>query len=414
MLHFSAIVLLGFSALPSDKRWIIDVQAEEPSGYPGNPSTLAPPLRQDLKSADLQLKDDGRFDLVLGAGDTAVALRGADLSLLVPHLPAYVGKDPNLVAYAALQREFNRNEVRFGAVPGADEFKIANNCLKQGLWEIMLDTKTEKGTAMMFHGWFPFPADAYSALFEKVNGVPYAGCSQVMAEYPKIDGMAAPLDLLRTGDGKEAVLAVDALLDEPVIRFGEQKRKQKLLLNEGIATYRDFADPKKQPIQTASFVEPGRYDSAKPVSFDLSWLSSPKDAVRRRVKTVNGGVAVDEIEIRFANGHRLIVADRDLASLPARTAAPDADKDVLRLTFGIGTPDIYASLDDRTKEAAEARPNWVFLLGPDGKNIDNHRAGVDRVFAWQEAGDAGRLHLYLVGYERIAVVGHLSVPWAKA
>lgn len=56
----------------------------------------------------------------------------------------------------------------------------------------------------------------------------------------------------------------------------------------------------------------------------------------------------------------------------------------------------------------------MFLLGPDGQNIDNHKAGIDRVFAWQEAGDAGRLHLYLVGYERIAVVGHLSIPWIKA
>lgn len=169
MLHLSAILVLGFSAVPSDKRWTVDVRPEEPSGYPGNPSTVAAPLRQDLKSADLQLKDDGRFDLVLGAGDSAVALRGADLSLLVPRLPAYVGKDPNLVAYAALQREFNRNEVRFGAVPGADEFKLANNCLKQGLREIMLDTKTEKGTAMMFHGWFPFPQDAYSTLTSRLS-----------------------------------------------------------------------------------------------------------------------------------------------------------------------------------------------------------------------------------------------------
>src|SRR5260221_3362433 len=110
-----------------ETRWKVAIHPEEPSGYPDNPSTLATPMRQDLSSASLLVHDDGRFDLELGSGDAAIALRGADLALLVPHLPAYVGKDENLVAYAALQREFNRNEVKFGPVTGADEFRLANN-----------------------------------------------------------------------------------------------------------------------------------------------------------------------------------------------------------------------------------------------------------------------------------------------
>lgn len=396
-----------------EKRWNVDVRVEEPSGYKDNPSTLAPPLRQDLGKAMLALKDDGKFDLELGSGDGAVALRGADLALLVPRLPAYVGKDPNLVAYAALQREFNRNEVKFGAVTGADDFRVANNCLKQGLWEVMLDKKTEKGNAMFFHGWLPFPADGYSSVFERVNGVPYEGCRKVMETYPTIDGMPAPLAALRSVEGETKGLTPVALLDEPVVRFGEQKRKQKLLLTEKVETYRDFCDEKKQPIKTAAFVEPGLYDSQQPLSFDLRWLASPKEAVRRRAKTVVGGTGVEELEITFANGNRLLLADRDLGTMAPLAAAPDQDKDLLRLTFGIGTPDIYAAVADRSKEIAEARPNWVFLLDKDGKNIDNHKTGVDRVFVWREEGAAPKLHLYLVGYERIAVVGHLTVPWAK-
>jgi hypothetical protein len=402
------LVLVG-----GDRRWNVDVRVEEPSGYADNPSTLAPPLRQDLNKGAIALHEDGRFDLELGSGEKAVALRGADLSLLVPRLPAYVGKDPNLVAYAALQREFNRNEVKFGAVPGADEFRVANNCLKQGLWEVMLDTKTDKGTAMSFHGWFAFPADGYAQVFEKANGVPFESVRKVMESYPKIDGMPAPLGELRKVESETKGLAPVALLDEPVARFGEQKRKQKLLFDEKVTTYRDFCDEKKQPVRTAAFVEPGLYDKKQPVSFDLRWLASPKEAVRRRAKTVVGGTGVDELEIVFANGNRLVVADRDLGTMAPLAAAPDQDKDLLRLTFGIGTPDIYAAIADRSKEIAEARPNWVFLLDQDGKNVDNHKTGVDRVFVWREEGAAPKLHLYLVGYERIAVVGHLTVPWAK-
>ena len=412
MLGLHLVSILVVASLRGDTRWNLAVRQEEPTGYPGNPSTLAAPLRQDLGSATLIAKDDGRFDLELGSGSSAIALRGADLALLVPRLPAYVGKDENLVAYAALQREFNRNEVKFGAVTGADEFRLANNCLKQGLWEVMLDKKTDQGTAMTFHGWFPFPADGYVKVFERVNGVPYEGCRKVMESYPKIDGMPAPLDALRKVESEKKGLVPVALLDEPVVRFGEQKRKAKLLLTEGIASYRDYTDEKKQPIRSASFVEPGLYDAKQPVSFDLRWLASPKEAIRRKAKTATGGTAVDEVEIVFANGYRLVVADRDLSTMPALAAAPDADKDLVRLTFGIGTPDIYATAAERTKEVAESRPNWVFLLGADGKNVDNHKTGVDRVFLWREEGKAPKLHLYLVGYERIDVVGHLTVPWS--
>ena len=404
---FAAVLFAG------EKRWTVDVRCEEASGYADNPSTLLPPLRQDLNKASLALKEDGKFDLELGTGDGAVVLRGADLTLLVPRLPAYVGKDPNLVAYAALQREFNRNEVKFGSVAGADDFRLANNCLKTGLWEVMLDKKTDKGTAMFFHGWFPFPTDGYSVVFEKVNGVPYEGCRKVMESYPTIDGMPAPLAALRSVDSETKGLVPVALLDEPVARFGEQKRKLKLLVTEKLETYADFCDAKKQPIQTASFIEPGLYDKQQPVSFDLRWLASPKEAVRRKSKTVVGGTPVDEIEVLFANGNRLVVADRDLATMAPLAAAPDQDKDLLRLTFGIGTPDIYAAVADRSKEVAEGRPNWVFLLDKDGKNVDNHKAGIDRVFVWREEGAAPKLHLYLVGYERIAVVGHLTMPWTK-
>jgi hypothetical protein len=124
---------------------------------------------------------------------------------------------------------------------------------------------------------------------------------------------------------------------------------------------------------------------------------------------VQGGAKATEVEIAFANGLRLVVADRDLGALPARDKAPDNDKDTLRLTFGIGTPDIYATLAERSAEAAAERPNWLFLLGKDGKHADNHQTGVDRVFCWS---DPKTLHLYLVGYERIAVVAHLAVPLA--
>lgn len=381
----------------------IPVRPEEAGGYRANPSTLATPLRQDLTSLTLTRADEGSFALDLG--DSAFRLPPVDLALLVPRVPVYARQDEDLVRFALLQREFNRNEVKFGPAGEAADFKLANNCLRTDLWEVMLDKKVENGNAMFFHGWFDFPRDEYAHLFAELNGRTYRSCEELLARYPTIGGMNAPLAALRSVKN-ERPLTVKAFPDETPIRFGEQKRKAKLVVTQGIATYADFCAAKNQPIRTARFSEPGVYDLDQPVQFDLAWLARPELALWRSVETRSGPAS--ELEIAFANGYRLLLADRDLATLPARAAAPENDKDTLRLTFGIGTPDIYATLAERTSEQAVERPNWLFLLGADGKHVDNHQAGVDRVFLWNENGTT--LHLYLVGYERIAVVAHLAVP----
>lgn len=401
MLHLTPLALNALALVSGGDAWRISIKPEEAGGYAANPSTLKTPLRQDMTGAEL-LRGANGYDLRLTGSD--LALKGVDLTLLVPRIPAYARGNDDLVRYLLFQREFNRNEVKFGAVGDIADFKIANNCLKTGLWEIMLDQKVENGNAMVYHGWFSFPRDEYERAFQALNQRPFAEVAKLLAEYPGIDGMAAPLEALRKVAGEREV-QVSTQLSEARILFGEQKRKSKLLLNPNIATYADFVAPANQPIKTATFAEPGFYDPKNPVSFDLSWLAKPAKAVRRDVKV--GTVDATELEIAFANGYRIVVADRDLATLPEREAAPDNDKDTLRLTFGIGTPDIYATLADRTAEQKEERPNWLMLLGQDGKQLDNHSRGVDRVFCWREKG--GRLHLYLVGYERIAVVAHLVV-----
>jgi hypothetical protein len=161
-------------------------------------------------------------------------------------------------------------------------------------------------------------------------------------------------------------------------------------------------------VTTAKFSEPGFYINADPVKFDLTWLAKPAAAQWREARSDAAGTELAEVEIKFENGHRLVLASSDLAKLPARSEAPKTEKDVLKVTFGIGTPEIYADAPDRDKEFASPANNYLLLLDPAGKHIDNHKAGLDRVFAWRDSDD--KLHLYLVGYERIMFVGHLTLP----
>src|SRR5262249_23809405 len=167
--------------------------------------------------------------LRLEGGPQPLGVENVDLALLVPRVPRYARGNDDLVRFALLQREFNRNEVKFGPVGDAADFKVANNCLRSGLWEVMLDKKLDSGNAMMFHGWFDFPKDEYARMFQQLNGRTFAECEKLLAQYPQITGMPAPLDALRKVVAERAV-PVEAFPGEAPIRFGEQKRKAKLVL----------------------------------------------------------------------------------------------------------------------------------------------------------------------------------------
>jgi hypothetical protein len=384
---------------------------EAPGGYADNPSTLARPLRQDLRSLELRDLGNAHYNIRVGDGPGSPSLENVDLRPFVPRVSALAKGDPDLVRFTLIQRELNRNQTRFGPTTGADETHVANNCLRAGLWEVLLDKRVESSLAMQYHAWFTFPTEAYGKLFEAANpGLKWSDYAKILAEYPKIDGMAAPLARLRTVEGEVKDLPVTTHLDEPVQFLPEQKRKSRLVVTPGIHTYGDFVLASNQPIKTAKFAEPGLYDSKDPVSFDLSWLKAPKAIAWRRVKA-SDGTAMQELEIAYANGYRIVAGDATLGSLAPQAKTPEGDKDVLKLTFGIDTPDIYATVADRAKELESPRPNYLLLVGKDGRHVDNHHAGIDRAFFWRDDQTPSQLHVWLVGYERIALVSHLTVPW---
>jgi hypothetical protein len=119
-----------------------------------------------------------------------------------------------------------------------------------------------------------------------------------------------------------------------------------------------------------------------------------------------------EIEIRFANGLRVLAADAELANLAPRSGVPQVEGDVLKLVCGIGTPIIHASAAERAAEISKDRPRYLMILDAQGNHVDNHTTGVDGLYVWRDSSDL--LHLWLVGYERIALVAHLSARWPSS
>jgi hypothetical protein len=386
------------------------------------PSTISAALKaEELKPAEGQELPSfdrltfagvagGTWSATLSGKSPSVVLPSIDLKLLVPRIPAVAKGNADLTTIAVIQREFNRNEVH-NDIEGNLDFSIANNCLKQGLWEVKL-ARTGSGSAVaIFHAWFDFPADPYARLFQAVNGVSIDPYEKLFVDYPALNGLPVPLSDLRKVVSEAADLKAAAYTADPLDRLTEQTSKVKLLLSPPASVYSDLCDGGKQPVRTARFSVPGFYNPAEPMAFDLSWLARPEHVVTRQVRSGKGGAPATEIELTFPNGNRILLADSLIGSLPARKERPAREPEVLKLVSGIGTPIIHNSAAERSKELSEDRPRYLLLLDRQGRLVDNHLAGIDGVYLWREAGEPGLLHLWIVGYERIALVAHYSIPW---
>jgi hypothetical protein len=250
---------------------VAPLKPEQPDGYRGNPTKPYGALRQDLTSLTFTQKGGGRYELRVGGAADAPIFADVDLRPFVPRVPALARGDATLTRIALMQREFNRSETKLGPVGDFAETKLANNCLRGCLWELILEKKKDDGsTGMTYHGWFDFPTATFADVFEQANGVKFADYQKLFLSYPEMAGFPVPLEKLRTVAAEQETAAIDVHAADPVFGLPEQKRKAHLLLTPGIATFGDFAAPAHQPVRTAKFSEPGYYDTDHPMSFDLA------------------------------------------------------------------------------------------------------------------------------------------------
>ena len=409
-LRFSALIPLlagGFPLLAAETP-----AAREALRIPLKVEKLSPTIANPAAYQTLRLLPlgKGRFDVRLAPGEAAPEIREADLALLVPRVPRLARGNDSLIRLALIQREFNRNEVHHPLPDGVD-FSIANNCLERGLWEVKLARPESGKTVTFFHAWFTFPKGEYARLFRDANGFDYDAYDPLLASYPGVGGFRLPLDVLRTVRSERELAGVSLHSTDPLDRLTEQRNKTRLLRTPAIQTYGDFARSENQPITTAKFNVPGIYDESESMRFDLTWLARPSRIVWREVANPQVPGTFPEVEIAFENGYRILLADSSLAKLTERREVPSTESDVLKLVCGIGTPVIHATAQERAGEVAEDRPRYLMILDAKGNHVDNHLTGVDGVYVWRDAADPRKLHLWLVGYERIALVAHLSARW---
>ncbi len=257
--------------------------------------------------------DNGRFRFLIEPASEHAArieLLDVDLAHLVAAVPPWVKADPELTKIGLIDREWNRQQVRFArsspvvrVQEGGDGFEfralsrvdLARNCLNAGLWELLLFTTEEGEDRVYAHYWFTFPLGLYKQLFEQVNGLSYWDYWWSLEHWRSPAGTPISLDRLRTVE-REWPLRATVRWDEPPAVRGEQRLKRRNILSGPVRTYRDWYT---RPVRFAGFIPPGRYSVRHPRDTKLAYLADFTGAVLRRTRMPAQPDPRVELELAF-------------------------------------------------------------------------------------------------------------------
>jgi hypothetical protein len=279
------------------------------------------------------------------------------------------------------------------------------------LWELLLFT-TEDGEERVYeHVWFTFPLGLYKQVFEQVNGLSYWSYWWSLEHWVDPSGTPIRLERLRTVEHERPIQAT-ARWDEPVAVQGEQAPKRKNILTPVAQTYRDWYSG---PVQFTSFIPPGRYSRSHPRDTQLHYLAELADAHLRKVTISGHDQSLFEIELAFRSSHtaeltRLILGGLDAAAIP--TASADQYTRGRQVPLGIGNPGFFESYEQVVVHPPIQRTFYGFHLDSQDRWMDHHAIGVDGPLLHWDTNDPSLLHLYLLSYERHALLNHfvLNVP----
>lgn len=374
----------------------------------------------------IQQTSDTRFRFLMKPASphsSTIELLDVDLAHFVAAVPPWVKSDSDLTKVGLVDREWNRQQVRFQRDSAyvrvhldGDGFEqralsrvdLARNCLNAGLWEILLFTVEDGEERVYEHAWFTFPLGLYKQLFEQVNGLSYWDYWWSLEHWVDPSGTPIRLDRLRMLE-REWTVSVSTRWDEPPVWEGEQRLKLKNVLAPPIYTYRDWYT---QPVQFASFIPPGRYSVSHARNTKLHHLAEFTGAKLRRVQTPAKSGSLYEIELAFRDGRtqeptRLIFGGLDLRSLPA--ASVDQYIRGQQVPMGIGNPSFFESYEELLANSPLRRPFYAFHLDAQDRWINHHAVGVDGPLLHWDAHDPTMLHLYLLAYERHALLNHFVI-----
>ncbi len=341
-----------------------------------------------------------------------ITIEDLNLSEFIPTIPHQLKDDPYLSYIACINQEWNRNQVRFmsGEFRTSDDrivrVDVARNCLNAYLWEVIVYVSEEGNTVPYAHGWFDFPHAQYAELFEFKNEEPFETYKAALENW--IDPESKPIDLARLRSVLDSVPLSYADSSNAMYPLaGARKKKFKeIIFPETFATMKDL---QTDSALFATFTPPGFYNRKDPRTTELGRFYTLSNAEVNRIESYLNGDTLHEIDLEFvhkdgAKSTTLVLGGLDFDEFPV--LEPEAANQGWKTSMGIGNHTFYEDYTTHRATKAAENPYYGLLLDSEGKWLDSHKLGIDGpVFHFADS-DRTELHVWLLSFERHALVGH--------
>ncbi|HGI8166042.1 TPA: hypothetical protein ACJT8R_001296 [Legionella pneumophila] len=411
----------------------IKVKEYTKSEYPDNPATLNSRYGHYSHPKLVLKQDDGsHFTLTFLPGNPSsatITFKNIDVALMTPSIPLWVKNNPDLTRISLTDRQWNRQQVVFDAnnpaleVNGGDGVEknqlvtaeLAKNCLNAGLWEILVYGKENDQKKLIYQGWFTFPLGYYKDIFEQNTGLAYRNHWYYLEHWFDPKGTKIQFDALREVKQSYPVqLHYD--FNEPAIAKGEQvNKKRNIIANHAIHRFQDYYQGE---VEFSTFLPPGIYRKDKPWNNEFWQIHKPLSAELNDIRSpATPNKSLQEIVIHYVDGDNkpssFYVSGFDLTQLPHLDVNEYA-KGVLYL-MGIGTAPLKESYISLINNPPEKSPLFSVSVNEKDEWINHHAVAIDGSYLFLDKNHPNQLHLYLVSYERHAVVAHywMELPESK-
>ena len=406
--------------------YVADLQEMSDEEYPDNPDIPIrhPKYIETVMEAISFEKKNNSFEITIfpsNNSDDTVVMENIDLMEFTPSIPQCAKGDDYMSLISVVNQEWNRNQVKWKegelknilpknyTVNGETITRIdlARNCLNAYLWEVFFSAKIDGKDKVFYHGWFNFPKKLYHELFKERNYVEFEQYADYLEHWKNPENKSLILNTIRTIKSSKQVQFINH--DQEMYPLqGERKKKEIDIIYP--VHFTKMADFHTDSALFATFSIPGFYNRKDPRTTELGRFFNLKNIEYRKTLSTHN-VESDELKMLFEreNGEvtQFIFGGLDFSTLP-RLAVEDCNAGI-PFPMGIGNHPFYETSEAHNQLNSLENPYFAVLLDENGHWIDSHKIGIDGPLLHLDKEDPTILHVWLLSFERQALVGHYEI-----
>lgn len=343
-----------------------------------------------------------------------IEFKNIQLLEFIPTIPSYAKEDEYLSYIALVNQEWNRNQVEFtskhfnSSDKSITRIDIARNCLNAYLWEIIAYTKEDGVQTPIYHGWFNFPQKLYQDLFVLKNQTTFDKYREGLENWIDPASKKINRQLLRKVIQEQVVSNIannDSMY--PLKKARLKKRKEVIYPTK----FNFMKELLSDSTLFATFSPPGYYNKKDPRKTELGRFQNLDSTYFRTIISTSTLDTLVEVELTFNDNQqritKFIVGGINPKLFPVLDN--DSANSGWKSSMGFSNHPFYEKYDSHISCQTKKNPYYAYLCNEKEEWLDSHKIGIDGPIFYWDKNSPGTLHLWILSFERHALVGHYII-----